>query len=170
MCIRDSINTVNPTGPTVTVNLNKSIYQPVTNVVGDEGGYFLGGNTFLHGRGTQNTFVGESAGNLNLTGANARRNTGVGYNSLTNNLDGENNVSVGDSSLSTIVTGDRNTSLGSGNLAIATDVDFNTSVGADGLSQLLTGDYNITLGYQSGLNYTNDELSLIHISEPTRPY
>jgi len=159
----DNINTVNPTGPTVIVHLNKSIYQPVTNVSGDEGGYFLGGNTFLHGRGTQNTFVGQSAGNLNLVALNAIGNTGVGFQALRDNLNGENNVALGESSLATIVNGDENVSAGHGNLDQATFVGYNTSIGGDGLTQLLIGDANITLGYRSGFNYVNDEASNILI-------
>jgi len=164
-----NITTVNPTGPTVEVYLDTSIHQPNTNAAGDEGVYFLGaaggvgGNTFMHAMGTQNTFLGQSSGNLGLTVGNAVRNTCVGFQTLRDNVDGNRNTAIGDSALATIVDGDRNVAVGAGNLDLASDVDFNTSVGEDGLTQLLTGDYNTTLGYRSGFEYVGAESSNILI-------
>lgn len=169
-----NINTVDPLGPIVTVNLDLSIHQPITSVGGDEGVYYLGavggvgGNTFLHGRGTQNTFVGQSSGNLGLTTPNAVRNAGYGYQVLTQNIEGADNSGFGQSCLAVLADGDFNTAGGSGSLALVENVDNNTSYGANSLSQLLTGDGNIALGYRAGFNYTsNEELNLVIGNEGT---
>jgi len=169
-----NINTVDPTGPIVTVNLDLSIHQPITSSGGDEGVYYLGavggvgGNTFLHGRGTQNTFVGQSSGNLLLNTSNARSNTGCGFQTLRDNVGGENNLALGQSCLAVIADGDSNVGAGSGCMDQATELDNSTSVGADSLGQILTGDGNIALGYRSGFNYTsNEELNLVIGNEGT---
>ena len=60
-----NINT-SAAGKVVTVNLDLSIYQPTTNITGTEGVYYLGGNRFMHGRGTHSTFVGEDSGHLSM--------------------------------------------------------------------------------------------------------
>jgi len=104
----DNINT-SATGNVVTVNLDKSIYQPSTNASGSEGVYYLNSIRFLHAYGTSNTFVGEEAGNLSITGS---VNTGAGYRNLKSLTSGSFNTSYGAQSLISLLTGEYNISIG----------------------------------------------------------
>lgn len=113
---------INMTGgiltPNPTVNLNSSVQQPVTNNTGTQGVYALGATAlpggyvtdrFMHAYGTNNSFLGASAGNMTLTGSNS---TGLGYNSLNLLSTGVRNTAAGAQSLQRILTGGNNTVLG----------------------------------------------------------
>lgn len=139
-------------GNTVTVFLNNSINQPNTNASGTEGMYSLGGDRFLHNYGTGNTFLGEEAGNLTLTTANAIGNTVIGYRAgqalvgtAPNDADG--NVIVGLQAGQSLTDGSRNTFLGSGSGNL-----------------LLTGDDNFFGGFDSGSALTGAESGNILIN------
>jgi hypothetical protein len=160
----DNINVDNGGGPIVTVNLDESIFQPVTSADGLQGLYALGGNDFLHAYGTQNTFLGESAGNRTLTVLDATENTGVGFQVLSHLTTGELNTAVGDSALGNVTTGERNTAIGHDSTDSLVTGDGNTALGSDTLSQLSDGDYNLALGMRAGFNYTGVEGSNILLS------
>ena len=159
----DNINTVNPLGPIVTVRLNKSIFQPVTNSTGDEGLYALGGLDFLHNYGTHNTFLGSSAGNRTLTVLSATENTGTGYQVLASLVDGDANNAFGDSALGNCTSGSFNCAFGSDGLVNLVTGDNNLAFGSDSLGQLVHGSKNIGIGESSGFNYTDWESSNIVI-------
>jgi len=160
----DNIDCTNPGGPVVTVNLAKYIAQPVTNAAGTEGLYSLGGNDFLHNYGTQNTFVGESAGNRSLTVVTATKNTAGGYHVLTSLTTGTLNSAFGDLSLGSSTTSESGTALGHDSQGLVTVGGFNTSAGGNSLGQLVDGTYNSTLGFQSGYSYIGTESSNLLLS------
>lgn len=159
----DNINTIDPSGPDVIVNLNKSIFQPVTSSDGTEGLYALGGVDFLHNYGTQNTFIGGNTGNRTLTVLSATENTGCGYQVLAHVTTGELNTGLGDTALGNITTGLSNLAAGHDSLSLATTSNYCTSLGGNSLGQLLTGNRNISLGYDSGYAYEGAESNNITI-------
>jgi hypothetical protein len=85
-----------------------------------------GGTRFLHGFGTDNTFVGAGAGNFTLTGTT---NSGFGVQALQATTDGSQNSAFGFGALSSFTTG-------WGNIAI----------GYNAGSSLTTGSYNVYIG------------------------
>ncbi|KKU62320.1 MAG: hypothetical protein UX87_C0051G0002 [Candidatus Amesbacteria bacterium GW2011_GWA1_47_16] len=108
------------------------------------------GNRLLHTFGTNNMFLGITAGNTTLTVANAVVNLGIGLQALSALTDGNWNVVVGHSSAQTLTTGIQNTVLGTAALQIATSAGGNVSIGLGSLAQLLTGTANIAVGNTSG--------------------
>ena len=159
----DNINTVNSGGPIVTVNLNKSIFQPATNAAGTEGLYALDGNDFMHAYGIQNVFLGTSAGNRTLTVGSATENTGLGYQALHGITTAELCTAVGDTALGTATTSESCTAIGHDSQALLTTGDFNTSVGGESLARLVTGNYNSAHGFRAGYSYQGAESSNIVI-------
>ena len=126
------------------------------------------GTRFIHNIGSGNTFVGESAGNLTMTGGN---NTGLGANSLSNDTTGNSNTAVGHLALRLNDVGTANTAMGrfalssnlSGlsNTAIGTgalqnnDVGgSNTAVGLNALSNSVSGSDNVAIGKGAGEGLT----------------
>src|SRR3990167_4991425 len=104
------------------------------------------GNRLLHTFGTNNMFLGITAGNTTLTVANAVVNLGIGLQALSALTDGNWNVVVGHSSAQMLTTGIQNTVLGTAALQIATSAGGNVSIGLGSLAQLLTGTANIAVG------------------------
>lgn len=151
----DNINTAGA-GSTVTINLDESIVLPVTNATGTEGLYSLGSNRFMHGRGTANTFLGESAGSLSLTVLTGINNVGIGINSLTAITSANHNTACGDNSQAANLTASYNTSLGSSSLATMTSGVANTAIGTLAGS-LLNGNGNTLLGKEAGISYVGTE-------------
>ena len=96
--------------------------------------------------GTQNLFVGASAGNLTLTTASASQNT-----------------AIGNSALNAVTVGAGNTAIGYQALFKATIPNFNVAVGRLALINLLTGSNNTACGYQAGQAYTGTEANNICI-------
>ena len=141
----NNINTAG-TGNTITVHLDDSIVQPVTNSLGTQGLYSLGVNRFMHNRGTNNTWLGESAGSLSLTVLSAVGNTGLGSSVMTGVTSGAYNVAAGASALSILTSGVANTALGA--LAGAyLNGSGNTLVGKEaGTAYVGTESYNINIG------------------------
>jgi len=132
--------------------------------------------------GTQNTFVGEQAGNTTLTVGSAISNIAVGFQSLDALTTGAANVAVGESSggaittgsnntalgneaLEVATTGNENTAVGSSALGLLTTASFNTAVGSSALSDVTTGIANIGLGINAGTSYTseNSNIAIGHI-------
>ncbi|MEK7552748.1 MAG: hypothetical protein AAB505_01410 [Patescibacteria group bacterium] len=108
----------------------------------------LGSNNYLHNFGTENTFLGESAGNLTLSGSS--NNTGIGFNaliSLTNN--GDSNTAIGHSALSSNTSGFQNTAIGASALAGNTTGTSNIAIGVGAMQSNVTGGSNISIGNSS---------------------
>lgn len=143
-----NINTAGA-GNTVTVNLNTSILQPDTSADALQGMYSLGGNTFMHNFGTQNTFLGSLAGNLTTTGTG--RNTGIGLGSLNG-----------------LTTGTSNTALGAGAGSTLTTGSNNTFVGDSAGTFVITGSDNIFVGNGSGAGVPIDSQNNILIGAEGR--
>lgn len=131
-----------------------------------EGIIYVNGSRVLHAYGTDNLFLGRSAGNFTLTTGSALRNTaigslavdalttgddniGIGYQSLTSNTDGVDNTAVGVNSLVLNSTGDANVAVG--RLALQRNVsgNYNTAVGVSSFQLKGNGDYNTGIGYQA---------------------
>lgn len=135
----DNIN-INPAS---TVNLNKSIFQPITNATGTEGLYALGGSDFMHNYGVRNTFLGENAGNRTLAPGygidNASDNTGIGWGTLKHLTSGTRNTAIGQDALGSVQGGHFTWDYGSENVAI----------GAGAGVWLVGGSKNILIGYNA---------------------
>jgi hypothetical protein len=114
-------------------------------VVGVSGLVAIG--TFASNYGTNNTFIGTSAGNYTFTFGDAVANSGFGEFSLTALTTGSGNTAIGSFAGIDITTGDNNTLLG-----------------ADAAVNLITGSTNIAIGYQSGSSLTGAESSNILIA------
>lgn len=161
----DNINT-SGAGATVTVNLDTSILQPATTADGNSGVYALGvtsytADRFLHGYGTDNTFLGHAAGNLTLT--TSIQNVGLGTDSLQSITTGDNNVLVGYQSGNSITSGSANCGLGRLVFDDLTIGDYNIALGDEGFNNLVTGSGNLGLGFGVGINYTGAESNNILI-------
>jgi hypothetical protein len=101
------------------------------------------GVPFLHNFGTNNTFLGSSAGNFNMTGP---ENTALGAAALSSNDTGGSNTATGFGALSANSTGDSNTATGSSALGQNTTGGFNTAVGVLALSVATTAFNNTGIG------------------------
>lgn len=153
------------------VNLNTSLLQPNTNTSGSQGLYSLGGISFMHNYGTENTFLGGDAGNLTLTGMN---NTAIGHNAGNALTSGNRNSFFGDEAGARETSGNENVYIGtdcgetsngaSANVGVGytalqllTDGIDNTAVGASALGSLDNGLNNVAVGNHAGANYASDE-------------
>jgi hypothetical protein len=118
------------------------------------------GTSFLHNFGTQNTFLGMSAGNFTMTGqtnvgvgfqalqsnGTGASNTATGFNALRANTNGNHNVAVGNIALAANTTGGSNTATGSMALSLNTIGSQNTATGVSGLTNNTTGADNTATG------------------------
>ncbi|MGA9209750.1 MAG: tail fiber domain-containing protein, partial [Terriglobales bacterium] len=95
------------TGTAASLN---SVALPSTSSDGTMGVITLGGTLFLHSFGTNNTFVGASAGNITMTGTG--NNTAVGASALTANTTGPYNAAFGTNALGANTTGGGNAAFG----------------------------------------------------------
>lgn len=138
----------------VHINLNKSIVQPVTNATGTQGVYSLGASIsvdpFMHGYGTNNTFLGRNAGSTpagaNLFTLTGVQNTGTGFNSLAGLTTGNYNTASGAQSLSKLTTGTHNSAFGVQALWDSTTGDYNTAIGFNALANATTSSENTSVG------------------------
>jgi hypothetical protein len=112
----------------------------------------FGGTTFVHDFGTQNTFVGKSAGNLTTSGSG--RNSAFGMSALQNNTTGAFNTASGFSSLFSNTSGSLNTAMGENSLLFNTGGSSNTAAGQAALYRNTTGSNNTALGVGAGLTAT----------------
>lgn len=88
-----------------------NIDMPATNPAGSAGILYLDSAPFVQSLGTNNTFVGEEAGNLTLTVANATNEVALGYQALHHVTTGQQNCAIGSSTLA-VTTGSSNIALG----------------------------------------------------------
>ncbi|HJZ78104.1 MAG TPA: hypothetical protein VKE51_40535, partial [Vicinamibacterales bacterium] len=103
-----------------------------------------GGVPFLHNVGTENTFLGENAGNLTLTGT---FNTATGSNALHGNSTGWFNTASGAHALALSTTGNYNTATGSNALASNTTGSQDTALGSHALYNNISGQDNTAIGF-----------------------
>ena len=158
----DNINVVT-IGNIATVNLNKSISQPVTNSSGTEGLYSLGGDRFLHNYGTNNTFIGSNAGNLTLIGGGSD-NVCLGNLAGTAISSGFNNVFVGPEAGSSNTSGETNIFIGLQSGLLNTSGTGNIAIGILALSSGSINNRNIVIGNGGGINYAVAEQDNILIN------
>jgi len=70
------------------------------------GNIMKGANRFIHNFGTNNTFVGENAGNFSMSGTG--QNVAIGTNALNANTTGNNNIAIGNGAGNNVTTGSGN--------------------------------------------------------------
>ncbi len=157
--------------PQATLDVNGSINLPNTTSA-TVGVLSVGGVPFLHNYGTQNTYVGQSAGNMlsldsgrnTAVGANALsalaatgRNTAVGANALSANTFGGLNTAVGNNALNANIQGDNNAAFGDSALAANTS-DSNSAFGQAALAANTSGLANTAVGQGAlGNNTTGND-------------
>jgi hypothetical protein len=98
---------------------------------------------FVHNYGSENTFVGASAGNFTMTG---NSNTAVGSTAFVSNTSGIANTTSGYWGLHNNTTGSSNTAAGHFALVGNTTGSNNIGIGKDGGFNLTTGSNNIDIG------------------------
>ncbi|HEX4068583.1 MAG TPA: tail fiber domain-containing protein, partial [Candidatus Babeliales bacterium] len=107
------------------------------------GNIIKNGVWFLHNFGTDNVFLGEYAGNFEMTGAH---NAAVGYGVMYSNTSGTANVAMGYQALLTNSEGNYNTAVGSFTMENNSTGNFNTAVGTGTLFSNTIGSQNIAVG------------------------
>jgi len=111
---------------------------------------------FIHNAGYNNTFVGEEAGNLTLTG---KSNTGMGSDIFHDITSGKYNSAFGTLVLDYLISGDYNTALGSSSQERLETGSYNTSAGSKSLIRNVTGSCNTAFGYAAGQGESGDSFS-----------
>ncbi len=106
---------------------------------------------FIPNFGTNNTFIGENAGNLTMTGG---KNTAIGDSALQSNTTGNNNTASGTSALLLNTTGGGNTANGYQALFGNTTGGSNTAIGQIALGSNATGNSNTAIGSAALLSNT----------------
>jgi hypothetical protein len=149
-------------------NINLSTTSATSGIVN------VNATRFMHAYGTNNTFLGSSAGNFTLTATQA---TAIGASAGNNISTGGNSVYIGYQAGNTVSGGNENTVIGSQAFASAnasqntvigyqagyasTGFTACTVLGKFALNNTNTGLYNLMLGYGSGTNYNAGESSNI---------
>jgi len=137
--------------PQATLDVNGSINLPNT-ASATVGVLSLGGLTFLHNFGYDNTYVGVGAGKTssNATGAD---NSALGFGALSADTTGGDNAAFGWGALSQNGTGAFNSAFGSGALSNNTIGLGNTAVGGQALVINNASFYNVAIGYEALSKY-----------------
>jgi len=130
----------NAASPNVTGNITLVPSTPTA------GNILKGAAPFIHDFGPQNTFIGESAGNFTMTGAN---NSASGFSALQNNTTGTRNTASGAQALQVNSTGSRNTANGALSLRSNTAGNDNSASGNQALESNTTGSNNTASGAQA---------------------
>jgi hypothetical protein len=128
----------------VTLSNGDLLLPPTTD--GTAGVIDLGGTSFLHAFGTQNTFVGSGAGNFTMSGG---YNVAEGSTALASNTTGRENAALGVVALTSNTTGSYNTAIGYEALTDNTTGTYNTATGFDSLSVNSSGAANTADGIQT---------------------
>jgi trimeric autotransporter adhesin len=170
---------IGTTTPQATLDVNGSVNLPNTTSA-TVGVLSLGGTPFLHNFGSQNTSVGESAGNLSTTGVSntafgslaLQFSTGSSNNAFgvfalrgtgTHNMQGSNNSAFGSYALYNNSTGNSNNAFGDGALNDLRTGDNNIAIGGGAGSNLAAGESNdIYIGHRGVANESNT----IRIGDP----
>ncbi len=129
---------------------NIFLSNSATGSSGPMGMIFKNGSRFMHNYGTNNTFLGNNAGNFTLTGAG---NTAVGNDALPAVTSGAANTAVGRYAARDVTSGIGNTAIG--DFALTRNVlnSGNTAVGVAALTNATSG-ANTALGQFAGNNIT----------------
>jgi len=138
--------------PQQQLHLTGNLRLPLTTAtsgVSDGGVIYFGTNPFIHVYGTDNTFIGPSAGNFTLTTANAVRNTGLGASALASLTTGSDNTAIGYQALTATTTGQHNVAVGSEALLSNTTGSYNVAAGSEALENNTTGEHNVAVGRQA---------------------
>ncbi|MFI5332522.1 MAG: tail fiber domain-containing protein, partial [Candidatus Babeliales bacterium] len=156
------------------VNIAKNLLMPNT-ISSTVGIIEFGGSRFISNIGTDNTFVGQNAGNTSLTTVDALDNTGVGFNALIALTVGADNTAIGSEAGKLIKDGTSNTCIGA---AAGFDVvtptigissgSSNTCIGASAGQGITTGTDNICIGTLTGSNIAAG-INNIYIGDNTNP-
>jgi trimeric autotransporter adhesin len=138
--------------------------------------WVVNGNRWMHSYGTDNTFVGNLAGNFTLTGTNnvcmgtqcglglttGSYNTGIGQgNTLIACTTGTGNTAIGSEVMVHLVDGNDNTGIGRRSLTAVTSGDDNCCIGRDSGVHITTGDGNICIGSSAGTTYTTESDNIV---------
>ncbi|MFC2130457.1 beta strand repeat-containing protein [Bacteroidota bacterium] len=166
--------------PSQQLEITKNMVLPTTTAT--TGIIYKGANTFIHSYGTNNTFVGENAGNLTMTGS---QNVAYGINALNSNTNGSFNVADGMYALYSNTSGSSNVASGYYVMNSNTTGSYNVASGMDALRYNTTGNRstaigayagynstgsnNIYIGYQAGYNETGSEKLYIENSSSATP-
>ena len=135
----------------------------------------IGGTTAASGKFTTLTSTSDATLHgltVGLGAGSVSTNTAIGTSVLASgSLTGGSNTGVGYQALNGVTSGDSNSAFGISALTSITTGASNTGIGRAAVGNTTTGSYNTAVGRDSLLNNTTaSNLSLIHISEPTRPY
>lgn len=173
------VNTATVTSGNVAISSGNLTLPTTTSAVGQ---IIQNGVVWIHSFGSDNLFIGTSAGdagNFTLTGtdniaigANVMQsltsgslNFGIGTNTLNALTSGSNNVGYGIASLQGVTTTNQNTAIGNNSVRYTTGSN-NVAVGYQayqGAVGTTTGSNNIIIGTQSGSAYTAGESNNIVI-------
>ena len=153
----------NAASPNISITGNITL---VPSTATSAGNIMKGPNRFLHNYGTNNTFLGLSAGNFNLSGTD---NTASGAYTLQSNTTGYHNTASGTSALQNNTSGYSNTASGVLALQSNTTGSFNTASGHQALQNNTTGFYNTASGRNALLynttgyyNTASGQAALLH--------
>ena len=122
------------------------------------------------GSGSFNTAVG--AQSMSGSSVSGTRNTGLGYNSLTNLSSGSENIGIGYAAQGANLSGDKNIAIGSNSMdQTQSNAVGNVAVGYQSLYYLQDGEHNVAIGLSAGTsggsNYTANDC--IFIGERASP-
>jgi hypothetical protein len=128
-----------------TVTLSGNLALPAT-ASASVGVLTLGGASFLHNFGTNNTFVGNSAGNFGMSGS---YNAALGTFALLGNTSGNYNSAFGSYSLDSSTTASGNSSFGYSALNQDSTGSYNSAFGELALFSTTTSSYNAAFGFSA---------------------
>jgi len=154
---------VSGSGGSLSGNLDIGGKLELPNSSATTGNILKAGTLFLHNFGASNTFLGQNAGNLTMTGDNNTGtgtfalkgnttgccNTASGNNALWQNTTGGGNTASGDGALYTNSTGNSNTAIGRWALISNSTGNNNTALGVTALQLNSSGQSNTALGFQA---------------------
>ena len=141
----NNITTIGDGANLMKIATTSSIFIPATTSNMSAGVIGIGTTPFIHAYGTNNTFIGSTAGTFSLTTASAHDNTGLGFNCLGALTTGAANVAAGSQSLNSCTTGSNNSAYGVNSLQTQSTASNNTGIGYHA-GYALTGSDNTILG------------------------
>jgi hypothetical protein len=115
----------------------------------------------LFGRGTGNTFIGQSVSNFTFTTGSAILNTAIGLQVLSALTTGNSNSIFGAGAGQLITSGSLNTLMGRISGGAITTGGNNSGLGYNALGAVTTGSNNIGVGYEAGDNITTGGFNVI---------
>ncbi len=145
--------------PREQLEITKNFRMPATTTT--SGIIYQDNHLFIHNYGTNNTFVGEDAGNLSLSGndntvmgfeacenlTSGSDNTVVGYRAAEDITSGVRNSCFGYKAGNSITSGDHNIAIGYYAFKNATTAERSVAIGSYALQDVTVQDYNVAVGY-----------------------